>query len=728
MFFNIIIANTMWIYEKIDWKDLPWMTILRYQKIYNIIFKYCFFIIIIIVDIVLFIILSKNTIALNWVDKYPNEREKLLTSMNEEEKNNTTNADITGEIIQWNLWIDENWNIFSVNNLITYKWFVMPRYFKISSINKILPKNNFVSWYNISDLEYFISNIIFSDYKTNDETSLAPLLPLTDDSISNTFFVSCLESNPNWLCKQFITNFVNTFYVYNITTDYPWLNKVFNEIKWTEFKSDFCEWIMKYISYTHDTSADIEWIMSQCGDEMYENFLSIKSFFGIQQQLDNGYIKSTLSADPDVNAYKLLSYQQLLYNNVMWWIINEANFTTYLNFISSLLKKDWSIENIYLDITYWIDNVYLIPTLNTKKYKLTESKRNELDWIINDIYAMNYGNKLEWHYWLESKIINSNLTALWEESIANSISGHDQDEMSQLLKSIKSLSYLKVTNEKIVWSFINIEWYLTIKWLDDPLAISINFENKNWKPIVKKVSLANYESLNDTLNTLLEKEDNTIVDVYEYLSKSVKLFESNDFATPCELIESKLDWIWNVISCKPDNIAIKREDWTTFRFIMSNYDIKNIIISDKDLETIIKNLTKNLYTNDATIANIVFNILTYRDVKWEAKQEASLTMVTALQTISQYLWTEITDIEEKWNWTIYAEFSLWDILFDTIFDPETNTLTSLKFHEKGITIRRFSLVLNNDYANDINNFKTDPLHYLEQFDKTAVNLYKAEDQ
>lgn len=714
----------MGIYEKTDWKDLPWLTILRYKKIYNIVFKYCFFIVIIILDIILFVHLSKNTIALNRVDKYPNERQKLLNSMNEE-KNKTTNSDITAKIIQWKLWVDNAWNIFSANNLIIYKWFVMPRFFKINSTNNIVQKNKFWSWYDVADLEYFIDNIIFTDYKMDDDSSMESLLPLTDNLIENTFYISCLELNPNWLCRQFISNFVNSFYVYNLSTDYNWLKKVFNEIKETEFKSDFCEWLMKYVSYSHDTSADIEWIISQCDTDLYENFSSIKSFFSIQQQLDNWYIKSTLSTDKDVNTYKLLSYQQILYNNISQWVIDEAYFTTYLNFLSSLLKKDQSIDNIYYDITYRINNVYLIPTINTKKYKLTENKRNELDWIINNIYTINYWSKLEWHYWLESKLINQNLTTLWAESIDNSIIDREQDEMAQLLKWIKSLSYLKVTNDNIVWNVISIEWYLTLDWLENPLTTNIDFENKNWKLIVKKIWLENYKSLNDTINTLLERWNSTIIDIYEYLNKSIKLYTSNDLSTPCEIIESKISNIWTLSACQPDSISIKRNDWIIFRFVMSNYNIKKIIVSDKELDEKINQLIWNIYTNDITIPNIISNIINYNEVKWENKQEASLDMISTLQTINQYLWTEITDIQEYWDWNIYIEFSIWGIIFDGIFNPDSHTITSLNFHDNNININKFSLTLQNDHTNDINNFKSDPLKYLEQFDESAVNTYKS---
>jgi hypothetical protein len=716
----------MSIYDNTEWKDLPWFTIMRYKKIYNFVFKYLFFLFIIVISIIIFIPLSKNTIALNRVDKYPKERAKLLSEINKG-KWDLNYSDIETKIIQWELSKDETlWEVFSINNLIKYKWFVMPRVLHLKLDNNLKNKNYYTSWYEISNLEEFITNIIFTDYKETLETNQDKLLPLTDDSISNTFFVSCLESNPNWLCKQFISNFINTFYVYNLSTDYAGLNKVFNEIKSTEYSYDFCKWIMKFVSYTHDVSADIEWIMSQCWWPLYEEFLSIKSFFGIQQQLSNWYIKSNLSSDPDVNAYKLISYQQILYNNVSEWIINEANFTTYLNYISALLKKDKSIDPIYYDITYWIDNVFLIPNLNLKKYKLTDNKRNELDWIINDIYAMNYGSKLEWHFWLESKITNRELTKLWATSIADTIIAHEQNEMTQLLKNLKWLSYLRVTDEDIKWNIIRINWYLSIIWLDEPLFISANFENKNGKLIVNKIWITEYNNLAESLNTLLSQQDYSFVDVYEYINKSIKIYSSANLSTPCEIISSKIEWIWTITDCDSDKVLIRRDDWISFKFIMKNYNLQSVTISDKELQKTISNYISWIYTNDVTIPKIISNILSYRESTNEnPTEEASLNMITALQTITQYLWAEITNIQEQWDGIIYLEFTLGNINFSGLFNVDTDILYSLSFLDKGIKIRKMELILNNSNVNEINNFKAEPLKYIEKYDKSAVTQYQS---
>lgn len=715
----------MGIYEKIDRNDLPAQTIKRYKKIYNIIFKYCFFILVAIIAIIIFKHLSKNTIALNWTDKYPVERQKLLSEINKNEIN-INNKDTQIKFIQWEL-IEQSWNLISTNNIISYKWFIMPRILNLPLENSIKNRNEFTTWYDINDLEYIIKETIFSYSKSSDKKENLKLLPLTDDSIENTFFVSCLESNHNWLCRQFISNFLDTFYVYDLSKDYNWLKKISNEIIWTEYKDQFCTNLMKYVSYTKDTNTNIEWIVSQCDQEIYDNFLSSKAFFWIQEQLENWYIKPNLSHDPDVNAYKLISYQQILYNNISAWNINEANFTTYLNYISSLLKKPWSIDPIYYDMTYWINNNYLIPVLNAKKYKLTENKKNELEWIITNIYNINYENKLEWHKWLEAYIINTWLTEINVLPEDLDIDDYESDTMEQLLKSLKNLSYLEITNEDITWNVIRINWYLKINWMDEALPFSANFENKNWKLIVDKVWISNYSNLSETINTLLKKTDSTILDVYEYISKSIKLYSSDNIATPCEIITAKVNSIWwSVIECESDRVYIKKADNTKFQFTMKNYNIENITISDKELEQTINDVFWWLYTNDVTIANVIWNILSY-NTKWdnEESKDASLNIINTLQTVSQYLWVDVSDIKEQWENNVYIEFTLWNIKFSALYNPDTKTLHSLKFQDKDININYMKLILQNEYANDINNFKINPLKYIEKFDQSAIEEYNS---
>lgn len=699
--------------------NLPWKTIHIYKKIYSAIFKYWFFVCVFILAILLFVHLSKKTVILDWDSKSYIEKDKLLQELNKE-KTKISNPDISQKIIQWELKAQDNL-IISINNIILYKWFVMPRSIVLYDDNKITKRENFKAWYNIDDLQYFIENIIFTDYKSTQEIEKEPLLKIKNN-LKDTFFISCIEKPINFTCEYFLENFLDSFYIYDLSKDYKGLNNIFNQIKNTEYKDSFCDGMMKYISYAQDTSLELEWIASQCGDEFYKTFNATKSFLNIQNQLSEWYINATLSDDIDANAYKLISYQQILYNDVSESIINEARFNSYLNFIASLLKKEWSIDNIYLDITYWINNKYLIPTMNTIKYKLTENKKAEVNWIINNIEKINNGSRLDGYNWLETKITNESLknVIIEEETWWDST----RDETQQLLNSIKNLSYIKVINEEISWNLIRISGYMKLKSEDDPLYFWANFENQWWNLVLIKIGIADYDELNNIINELLWNRNYNMMEIYEYIDNSIKLYSSTKQLSVCELISSKVEWAWWVMSeCSPEKITIKNSDNINYRFKLGNYSIKSVTVSDKTLEPIIQDLVQNVDIDVNMLPNTIEYIISYKPQENENNTDNwSVKNMIATETLKQYLWAKIIDIQENDNW-IYVIFTINDLKLWWIFNPTNNELSSLSFQEPYIQIKWFRLILSDGNLNNINNFISNPVKYIWNIDISAYNKF-----
>ncbi|OQY40189.1 MAG: hypothetical protein B6229_02350 [Spirochaetaceae bacterium 4572_7] len=95
-----------------------------------------------------------------------------------------------------------------------------------------------------------------------------------------------------------------------------------------------------------------------------------------------------------LNNYKLISYQQIIYNDIHQNIVNNIRFETYINYLQELLKKDNKIDNFYIDLSYWLNNNYLITILNKLKYKVSDKKKLEIDGIINNLNKLNNGDEL----------------------------------------------------------------------------------------------------------------------------------------------------------------------------------------------------------------------------------------------------------------------------------------------------------------------------------------------
>ena len=95
----------------------------------------------------------------------------------------------------------------------------------------------------------------------------------------------------------------------------------------------------------------------------------------IQADLDNQAFDKISYKDEVLNAYKLLSYQQQIYQD---FLINKADsykIGIYLDFVRELLKKN-AIEPFYKDEIYRYNNKYLALTLEKIAYQSSTFTQN----------------------------------------------------------------------------------------------------------------------------------------------------------------------------------------------------------------------------------------------------------------------------------------------------------------------------------------------------------------
>ena len=95
----------------------------------------------------------------------------------------------------------------------------------------------------------------------------------------------------------------------------------------------------------------------------------------IQKTLENQSFEKISYKDPLLNTYKLLSYQQQIYQD---FLINKADsykISTYLDFVKEILKKN-VIEPFYKDEIYRYNNKYLSLSLEKMAYQSTTFTQN----------------------------------------------------------------------------------------------------------------------------------------------------------------------------------------------------------------------------------------------------------------------------------------------------------------------------------------------------------------
>lgn len=724
-------------------------TLKNYKIIYTIFFKYGIFIFIIIIAAAIFFLWIKKEKILVVENDNEAQEAPLIKDLNEKineiEKIEKNNNDIDIQIKYWLLNTYENM-IVSYDNLISYKWFTLPRWVFFYDLESIEDKEYFENdSYDIEQLNKFIKNIILIDdseiiWKDVKEPTYAQL---KENNIEKTFYLSCVNRPKifNRVCDKYIDNFLNWFFVYNIKIDIQWFTKIAkNLVTRQEYKQEICEWINKYIKYSNSAPNELDDIITLCWWTYLNEFYKMQNFLKTKNELDEKLITTSISKYKEINEYKLISFQQIIYNNLEKWIPPyEWMYKSYINYVSNILKKHSNnpIDPFYYDITYRFNNLYISPNLNKIKYQLTTTKKEEIDSILTELEKINNWDKIDWYIWLKFVLTNKSL----EENVKNywtNFNTERDDIMEVLLKNLKKLNYIKIISDEIDWNIIKINWYISIDFI--PIPFGSTLENKNWKLIVKDFSLNLFWIwfwINDILEIILAQRDYSVWEVYEYIQKNIALYDSNNYnITPCNSIENRLkessiEWV-ELLVCDENKINIIK--WWSgtkilYQFKMDKYNITSIKTTDKKIQTFIDEDFSWINTNSSTIGNAVRSVITYTPTTETGSSylEWSSDAIIAIEDLKTYLWVDIQDIWER-NGKAAAEFNLGGIDLIGIYDTKTKKLwpvfLKLEWKEKEeIIINNFSIYLTHENQNEINKFLIEPIWYLYKIDKAMITKY-----
>lgn len=267
----------------------------NYKKISKFFFNYLVFLIAIIAGILVFqnlLLQSKNITIFEWNNNFFMQKTKLIGEFNKFMKQNIEDNDMNIHILQGDLEV-ENWFIKSVNNLISYKWFVLPKYFYVYGTIPIKQLSYF-SWgdYAIDELENIINTFVFTKRFTISKPFTRVLLPL-NTSLQEDFNLACLFENKlsSRTCNVYLYDFLDSFFVYTLSKDYQWLQDIFSTISQnTTEKEMFCQWLWKYLLYANDYSETIEELFGNCGQEYADLFKRTTLFMEIQSNLKTKHL------------------------------------------------------------------------------------------------------------------------------------------------------------------------------------------------------------------------------------------------------------------------------------------------------------------------------------------------------------------------------------------------------------------------------------------------------
>lgn len=719
----------------------------KYKKIYNYFFKYFIYTIILVLWIIKLInIFSNKDIVLENNKDFMIEKVKLIWEFNKKINSQTDNENIKTHILNWNFENDKDL-LISNDNLISYKGIVLPKHTFIYQTKSLKDIKYFEdTGYDTNELVNIAKNTIFVNLdQIEKEQNQNTSLPLKEN-IENTFYIKCIKQKKLFdkICNNYTKNFLNNFYIYNIDQDLDWLIETFDILYNSKHKTAFCEGMVKYIIYSKNTDNRLEQIFIKCWKNYIQEYQTFKNFLDIHTQLEKWYITPNVYNEQILNEYKLISFQQIIYNDLQQNIINNIRINSYFDYLNNILKNTENIRWFYTDLTYRFNNHYLLDILNKNKYKFTENKRFEIENIIKNLNLINNWNILEWHKWLKILISNKELEKTQVEEI---IEPETQSKRDTLIKNLKSLSFLKIINEKLSDEKLKISWYFLINMKEYYLPIYLWFAVNN-DGILENINIHDYADLNETAENIITQNNYSIPDIYQYIQDNINLFASNENISTCDLIKSKLENYTetnkqinqlDITYCDKDTINIFKEEKEGedihklfYKIILNNFNINKIQISNIELEKEINEYIKDIETNNITIATIIQKIVSYKPEKVNLKQEWSNNIIIAIEDFQNYLQIIPRDIFEI-DGEIIVEFNLKNIDFIGTYDLKNKTLYKLSFkyqeNANGITqedllINNFNLSLTDTNKNEINKFTLNPTNYIKNIDNNSLENYQ----
>ncbi len=707
-----------------------------YHKIYVWIFHYSIFILLFLWATIIAYSQAQRT-DLQTYQEPPSflvhkvELKKRFENFTQQQSNN---AELNIYILQGNYEATGNF-IKSNNNLLSYKWYIVPRFFFLYTTVP-LPEITQLTWhYDTKYLDIFAKNVVFTDNSDNEAPFKRSQLPVITQGIVDQFNVSCIFKPKilQGICEHYMQNMIEYLFIYDIPKDYAGLQKISDRLaqKWW-YQKPFCDAMKKYILYSNDTSIQLEPVFRNCGEEWLQEYQSLQWFIEIQNQFKSNYTENTLYFDQKLNVYKLLSLQQIMYNDLKKNTINDRIVLPYLWFVENILKKD-AVPWFYKDFIYWFHNYYLKPTLSNVAFA---EKKNLVDSIISTINQINMGSSLVGYTWLQDQIQNQSLLL----GVNKPLDELETVQLSteELFKYIKNLNFITVSNYTIEGNIVSL-WgvmYLeTDKKGTETIKFTASLQAKDNQLLVQNIVIENKKVLTKVIQSLIENNKRSLVKVYQYLN------ENRDFYTDeawefnmCNILETEIS-PRSLVECNDHYVYLKKQDTGApikYQFTIKDYHIVSLDISDKTLQKEIEKQIQWMDSNKITLANLISFIFDYSPSK-SANQTTKDIQETLIITekFQKYMWIEpmsIDTIKDKEN-LFMLKFSLGGIVFRGVYDVSNSTLWPLYFYSvfyreaREVVVRNFSISLDDEHKTLINNFVLDPLGYIESINTNAYKAY-----
>lgn len=726
-----------------------------YLKLHKIVFKYwIFFLIAIFAIIKVYWVISKDHDETIQNQPMTQQKQTKITEFHQKLSQIDLQKSFTGLFAFGEISETEEY-IESFNNLLYYNWFVVPRFFWLSNTAPIQDIEYFQkSAYSLEEIDTLYRNVFIWSNKHSKQPPQNTSFPLSQ-SIIQEFNLSCIfqKKASNIICDVFIDKFLDEFFVYNIESEInDFQNIMHNILTQKKYNNKACLAMLNYDFYSQKEHHIITELFSFCEPKYQTTHRNFLDFVEVQNELFSKHISNKIYKDDIINIYKLISFQQIIYDDIENKILNTDRIHGYFWFLQELLKRD-RLDTFYKELSYFFNNYYIKKAGSNIEITNKISNKSELDELNKQITSLNNGNILIWYKWLKDDI-NPNLIVA-ELNIENEVEQTDeQQNIENLLQQIKNIEIKQsfISGNQIlisgIWTIIDE----SIRNPDEdnriPIATKIQLEEDRNTLQVKQVAFEAFEWISDTINQILETNKRVYADLQRYVEQNKFLFITTkteqivEVETICENIKNALP-NYEIRAC--DNSKVNIDLFRKNKVISMNISHKDFILTKIDVSDQEAKTMFNQYLEETKLASKISREKTTKETfvgfivevisdflsfnpKTSDTTEWSLNTLIVIERIKQYMWIQLKDILER-DWKILIEFNITNIPFLGYYDIESHKISPLYFKEANqeknpLLIKNFSLIMSESGKELINSFKNNPLETIRHYSPDEYLLYQ----
>lgn len=629
--------------------------------------------------------------------------------------------------------------IQSTNNLVTYKWYVLPRSIGIAPSSWLLTLDQFAQetlsgQRNTEALQNYMDTLIKTTLQENlDSSNSSHFMFLSfGDSLIDYFGVSCVlqEKVIDTFCNRAVDDMVSVLPIYDLQKNVSDLEKLSSVLTSSDHAWPFCDGIKQYIFLSNDTTDPIKNIMNQCGEE-YERFYNeFATFRNIQEQLDKTYINPSVTASPLLNAYKLVSTQQLIYNELQWGKFNEVRIKSYNKYVEELLRKSDTIQWFYFDSIGLFNNNYLLQVLTQMVIKLSSQENKEIKSVLDNLRSINEWSILEWYPWLNA-VVKSVYIATGSSSTIIDTTVIEKPLLEAFNDTYSFEDFLITSVQTGAHNDLLVKWSFRMgseASLKGNIRADANLIRKDGKFIITSIFFSQYPNLTQNVRTMLTTQSYTIPSLHELLYNDGQRLNTKAQSL-CDVIKVKKE----LVSCTDSQIVFsKSSELSGVITYTIDYQGDGILqsykISKKSLSDGAKRDLWVPETSASTMLVFIDKLLSYQ-------LPAVVETATGTIAVSNVSSAELVQLRDDFSvlnaklenayktkdaYAVY--FELHDFHFIAAYTISKKQILWLivVVGEKQYTLRNTSLSLSNEKAQDVVMFRNDPKTYLLQKDPLTV--------